>query len=60
MSKYQECELQVLRAYVVVEAAYPQSWVSFLNEKKVCVETFSAEVADCSKFFVNVDHIMMD
>jgi len=31
MSKYQECELAVLREYVVVEANYPNSWVAFLN-----------------------------
>ena len=53
MSKYQECELSVLRAYVLVEAAYPTSWVAFLNEKKVCVNTFAAEVADCSHMFIH-------
>jgi len=52
MSKYQECELQVLRQYVVIEAAYPTSWVAFLEEKKVCVNTFAAEVAECSRMFL--------
>jgi len=56
MSKYQECELAVLRAYVLVEAAYPQSWVAFLEEKKTCVDTFSAEVYECSKMFVDYDY----
>lgn len=56
MSKYQECELAKLRAYVLVEAAYPQSWVAFLSEKKTCVDTFAAEVAECSKMFIHVDH----
>jgi len=55
MSKYQECELQVLREYVVIEAAYPTSWVAFLNQKKVCVETFSAEVAECSHMFIHAN-----
>lgn len=52
MSKYQECELQVLRDYVKVEAAYPQSWVDFLHAKKVCVDKFSDEVHDCSHMFI--------
>merc|ERR1719272_1342962 len=52
MSKYQECELKVLRAYTLVEANYPASWTEFLVEKKKCVMTFAEEVHDCSTLFV--------
>merc|ERR1711981_433255 len=41
MSKYQECELQVLREYVVVEQNYPASWLEFLHAKKRCVMKFA-------------------
>jgi len=52
MSKYQECELQVLRDYVLEESAYPSSWVRFLNDKKFCVDVFANEVKDCSHMFI--------
>lgn len=52
MAKYQECELSVLRTYVQVADAYPTTWVQFLEQKKVCVDTFAAEVAECSRLFI--------
>merc|ERR1712072_884618 len=52
MAKYQECELEVLRTYVQVADAYPTTWVQFLEQKKVCVDTFAAEVAECSRLFI--------
>ena len=52
MSKYQECELQVLRDYVPVEDNYPASWEDFLHEKKKCVMKFAEEVHECSHQFI--------
>lgn len=52
MSKYQECELEVLREYVQNEDAYPSSWVNFLGNKKFCVDVFAKEVKECSHMFL--------
>lgn len=35
-----------------VADAYPTTWVQFLEQKKVCVDTFAAEVAECSRLFI--------
>lgn len=55
MSRYQECELEVLRAYVQVAESYPVSWEEFLVQKKECVNKFADQVKECSLMFLHTE-----
>lgn len=57
MAQLEACELQVLRHYYEAntgkDSAYPSSWETWLKEKRICVDEFSANrsVQECQPVF---------
>lgn len=53
MAALEECELQVLRNYYTNASSYPTAWEGLLHEKKVCVNKFAADTAECNPLWTD-------
>lgn len=53
MAALEECELKVLRSYVTVADTYPQSWLTLLSEKVVCVDKFADATSSCTHLWTD-------
>jgi len=59
MAQYQLCELEKLREFTKADGNswvgfkyYPETWTTWLLEKKTCVEEFAVKAHYCSHFFL--------